>query len=426
MTDSHLSPGARSGPRALVRTLAWLRLCAIAGQSVAILSCVALLQLEVPLLPLMIGVCVLAVFAAAASFRLGLPWRVTEGEAIVHIAADTLVLGYLLYFTGGAANPFVTLLLVPIALSAAATSIVGVSSVAILSGVAYVLLVRYHLPLPTMGNKALDFDLFVAGLGVNFVIMAILLGVFISNLAKAMRQQQDEVQRVRERALRDEGILAIATQAAGAAHELNTPLGTMRTLLPELRREHAGDAVLAEDLELLEGQVDRCRTILREMVAFGQAQLSQVPERASLKVFIHSCLERFQLLRPEAEVAVSISTEAARLGLRVPAGLRHALINLLNNAADASALNGSAAVSLDIRIVHRWLELTVNDEGPGFDAIDELGTLGSSQKSTGLGIGLALAEATAERLDGELEASNTGRGAQMRLRLPLSVIGDHA
>lgn len=419
-------PSSRSGPFALARTLAWLRLCAIAGQSVAILTCVTLLKLDVPLLPLMIGVCVLAVFAAAASFRLGMPWKVSEGEAIVHIAADTLVLGYLLYCTGGAANPFVTLLLVPIALSAAALSVPGVSLVAILTGVAYVLLVPYHLPLPTLGDKSQDFDLYVAGMGVNFVIMAILLGVFISNLAKAIRVQQGEVQRVRERALRDEGILAIATQAAGAAHELNTPLSTMRTLLPEIRREHATDNALGEDLDLLDGQVERCRTILREMVAFGQAQLSQVPERLTLDEFVHVCLERFQLLRPEADVTVTLEPGAGRIALRSPPGLRHALINLLNNAADASALNESAAVHLRIGVVEQWLELTVTDEGPGFDEFDELGTLGLSQKATGLGLGLALAEATAERLDGELAASNTGHGAEMRLRLPLRVIGDYA
>jgi two-component system sensor histidine kinase RegB len=426
VSDNLHSPSSRSGPFALARTLAWLRLCAIAGQSVAILSCVTLLNLDIPLLPLMMGVCVLAVFAAAASFRLGMPWKVTEGEAIVHIAADTLLLGYLLYFTGGASNPFVTLLLVPIALSAAALSIAGVSLVAILTGVAYVLLVPYHLPLPTLGSSSLDLDLYVAGMGVNFVIMAILLGVFISNLAKAIRHQQGEVQRVRERALRDEGILAIATQAAGAAHELNTPLSTMRTLLPEIRREHAADDALGDDLELLQGQVDRCRTILREMVAFGQAQLSQVPERITLDEFIHGCMERFQLLRPEAEVTLEVADDAARLRLRSPPGLRHALINLLNNAADASAMNDSATVSLAIRRDDRWLELIVTDEGPGFDEFDDLGTLGLSQKATGLGIGLALAEATAERLDGELAASNTGHGAQMRLRLPLSVIGDPA
>lgn len=417
-------PSSRSGPFALARTLAWLRLCAIAGQSVAILTCVTLLKLDVPLLPLMIGVCVLAVFAAAASFRLGMPWKVSEGEAIVHIAADTLVLGYLLYCTGGAANPFVTLLLVPIALSAAALSVPGVSLVAILTGVAYVLLVPYHLPLPTLGDKTQDFDLYVAGMGVNFVIMAILLGVFISNLAKAIRIQQGEVQRVRERALRDEGILAIATQAAGAAHELNTPLSTMRTLLPEIRREHATDNALGEDLDLLDGQVERCRTILREMVAFGQAQLSQVPERLTLDEFVHVCLERFQLLRPEAELTVQLDPATADIVLRTPPGLRHALLNLLNNAADASAVRDSHKVELDVHHENQWLQLSVRDHGPGFMVGGQQMSLGISQKQTGLGIGLALAEATAERLNGELIAGNNGNGAEVCLRLPLAVIAE--
>src|SRR6201991_5140604 len=352
----------RTGPFALARTLAWLRLCAIAGQSMAVLVCAFAMGLDIPLLPLMLGVGMLGVFAVMAAWRLSQPWPLREWETVVHIAADTLVLGYLLYFTGGASNPFVTLLLVPIALSAAALSIAGVSLVAILTGVAYVLLVPYHLPLPTLGNKSLDFDLYVAGMGVNFVIMAILLGVFISNLAKAIRVQQGEVQRVRERALRDEGILAIATQAAGAAHDLNTPLSTIRTLLPEIRREHAADNALGDDLDLLQGQVERCRTILREMVAFGQAQLSQVPERITLDEFIHGCMERFQLLRPKADVTLNVDPAAGRIALRTPPGLRHALINLLNNAADASALNESAAVSLAIRRDGRWLELGVTDE----------------------------------------------------------------
>ncbi|NUO72912.1 MAG: HAMP domain-containing histidine kinase, partial [Frateuria sp.] len=221
---------------------------------------------------------------------------------------------------------------------------------------------------------------------------------------------------------RDEGILAIATQAAGAAHELNTPLATMRMLLPELRREHTSDQGLAEDLTLLEAQVERCRGILREMVAFGQTQLSQEAEQMPLQAFVQGCLERFQLLRPEAELALDLPETAARLVLRVPPGLRHALINLLNNAADASAARDSDAVELQIRCEHGWLELTVRDHGPGFD-VDGTVALGRSGKQGGLGLGLALAEATAERLDGELAAGNTEQGAQVRLRLPLAAIG---
>lgn len=414
----------RTGPAALARTLAWLRLCAISGQSLAVFFCSLWMHLSIPLLPLLVGIGALAIFSVFAAWRLTQPAPMREWETIVHVGADTLVLGYLLYFTGGASNPFIMLLLVPIALSAAALSVPAVLAIATLAGVAYLALLVWYVPLPEPPQDAFigDIALYIAGMGVNFVISALLLGFFINTLARNLRRQQTEMQRVRERALRDEGILAIATQAAGAAHELNTPLSTMRTLLPELQREHANDLALSDDLQLLRDQVDRCRTILREMVAFGKAQLSQEPERHTVQRFINSCLERFQLLRPEAELTLDIQPDAADVVLRTPPGLRHALINLLNNAVDASEMKQTAAVSLDVRVQAGWLELTVRDHGPGFDEDLELAQLGLSQKVSGLGIGLALAEATAERLDGELIADNYKDGAQMCLRLPLAVV----
>ena len=424
MSHRRKKPRSRIGPFALTRTLAWLRLCAIAGQSVAVLVSAWWMHLAIPLLPLLLGIGVLAVFAVFAAWRMGQQWPVREWETIGHITVDTLVLGYLLYFTGGASNPFITLLLVPIALSAAALSVRALLVVSLLAAVAYLLLLVWYVPLPMAASGGDGFALHVAGMAVNFVITALLLGFFINRLARAVHVQQLEVQRVRERALRDEGILAIATQAAGAAHELNTPLSTMRTLLPELRHEHAADAALTDDLELLEGQVDRCRTILREMVAFGKAQLSQEPERASVAEFIRGCLERFQLLRPEAELSLELDDAIAQTILRTPPGLRHSLLNLLNNAADASASRNSCAVSLHVSRDGGWLQLQVGDHGPGFGAIDEMTALGYSQKQTGLGIGLALAEATAERLDGELVARNAEHGAEVCLRLPLSVIAE--
>ena len=415
------------GPFALTRTLAWLRLCAIAGQSMAVMICSWWMRIDLPTLSLLLGIDMLAVFAVFAAWRISQPWPVHEWETVCHIVADTLVLSYLLYFTGGARNPFVTLLLVPIALSAAALSVRAILAVAAIAGAAYFVLLRWYVPLPMNELSANDhgFSLHVAGMGVNFGITALLLGFFINRLATAVRQQQQEVQRVRERALRDEGILAIATQAAGAAHELNTPLSTMRTLLPELRREHATDAALNEDLQLLEGQVERCRSILREMVAFGKAQLSQEPERLALPAFIHGCVERFKLLRPEAELELAVQPQLDTLVLRTPPGLRHALLNLLNNAADASALCDSHFVMLEVLRHEQWLDWIVRDRGPGFTPAGATAAIGISGKQSGLGIGLALAEATAERLTGELIIANTGNGAELRLRLPLSAIAAH-
>ena len=413
------------GTYALTHTLAWLRLCAIAGQSVAVLVCAGWMHLPIPLLELLLGIGLLAVFAVFAAWRLHQPWPVREWETVAHIGVDTLVLGYLLYLTGGANNPFITLLLVPIALSAAALSARAILAVSTAASIAYLVLLFWYVPLRIPLHAELlsgGFSVHMTGVAVNFVICAVLLGFFVNRLAHALRRQQLEVQRVRERALRDEGILAIATQAAGAAHELNTPLSTMRTLLPELRRERKDDTALVEDLTLLEGQVDRCRAILREMVAFGKAQLSQEVQRIDLGQFVHGCVERFQLLRPEAELTLALDPQLAAIVLRTPPGLRHALLNLLNNAADASATRGSHAVALDISAAAGWLQLSVRDAGPGFGSDNRPGTLGQSGKQTGLGIGLALADATAERLNGELIARNSVHGADVCLRLPLAMI----
>lgn len=419
MADTSLS--SRIGPRALVRALAWLRLCAITGQSATILVVIHALGLPLPELALFAGVGVLTLFAVYAAWRLQSPNRITEWQAVVHMAVDTLELCYLLYLTGGASNPFITLLLVPIALSAAALSVRSTLVVATLSGLVYLFLLAFQTPL-LMRLAEAGYRLHIAGMAVNFVIMAVLLGVFIRRLAVALRLQHQEVQRVRERALRDEGILAIATQAAGAAHEMNTPLSTMRTLLPELRRDHGSSESLDTDLQVLETQVERCRASLREMVSFGKSQLTQQPERATLRQFLDSCLERFRLLRPEADVDYRPAPGIGDTSLRIQAGLRHALLNLLNNAADASAQNDSHSVRLDARIDGEWLELTVADKGPGFAHVAEPSELGYTRKRGGMGLGLALAEATAERLEGELRASTTATGGSIRLRLPLPIM----
>lgn len=413
-----------SGPFALARALAWLRLCAIAGQSTAVLVCAQWLHFRLPVPALATGIALLAVFAAFASWRLRQSWPFREWETICHVGVDTAVLGFLLYLTGGASNPFITLLLIPIALSAAALSVRATLMVSALVGTAYFVLLHWYVPLPVPLHIEFygRYTLHIVGMGVNFVITAVLLGFFINRLAHSLRVQQSEVQRVRERALRDEGILAIATQAAGAAHELNTPLSTMRTLLPELCRERAGDAALVEDLTLLSGQVDRCSTILREMVAFGKAQLSQVPERLSTRAFIHGCVQRFELLRPDAELTVELDADTGDTVLRTPPGLRHSLINLLNNAVDASAACGSHVVILQVTRDGAWLQLCVRDHGAGFGSPRTHTRLGHSRKQAGLGLGLALAEATAERLNGELVTDDTANGAQVCLRLPMLAI----
>jgi two-component system sensor histidine kinase RegB len=407
--------------RELTWTLAWLRLCAVAGQALTVIVVAFWMRLPIPVGGLALGIGLLLVFAAAVFWRLRQPWPVTSLEAVAHIAVDIAALTWLLYLTGGATNPFVSLLVLPITLAAAALPLRHVAIVALLAAACYLVLIPWHVPLPMLhAHEGGDFNLHILGMAINFVITAAALSFFVTRLARMLRARERDVQRDRERALRDEGILAIATQAAGAAHELNTPLSTMRTLLAELKREHADDRGLADDLELLAGQAERCRDILRELVALGTRQLAGTPQRMPLAAFVRDSESRFHLLRPEVDLSIRIEGDAEAREIEAEPSLRHALINLLSNAADASLAAGSARVELAVAANAAQVEFGVRDFGAGTEAELVARSAFQSSKRDGLGLGLALAHATAERLGGELRAElQPDRGLLQRLRVPL-------
>ena len=407
--------------RELTRTLAWLRLCAVAGQALAVAVVAFGMRLPIPVTGLAFGILTLFAFAMFVFWRLRRPWPVTSIEAVAHIAVDIAALSWLLHLTGGATNPFISLMVLPITLTAAALPLRYVAIVALLAAVCYLTLIPWHVPLPMLhAQGGGDFSLHVVGMAINFVIMAAALSFFVTRLARVLRAREGEIQRERERALRDEGILAIATQAAGAAHELNTPLSTMRTLLAELRREYADDRALADDLALLAGQAERCRDILRELVALGSRQLAGTPQRLALSEFVRDCESRFHLLRPEIELSIAIESDADAREIEAEPSLRHALINLISNAADASLAAGSSRVELRIAANADQVEFGVRDFGADSEAALVARSAFQSSKRDGLGLGLALAHATAERLGGELRAElQPDRGLLQRLRVPL-------
>jgi len=425
---------ARYSPRALAATLAWLRVCAVVGQLATVLGVAHLLELPIAEGALLAGITALAAFDAAVWWRLRQRWPVGETEVVAHLAVDTGVLCYLLYLTGGATNPFVSLYIVPIALAAMALSPRHLAASVGIACLAYFIVLIRHEPLPDIAShaahggqvfEARDFNLHVLGMAVNFAISAVLLGFFIWRLARDLRRRETLAQRERERALRDEGILAIATQAAGAAHELNTPLSTIRTLVGELRREHPADTPLGEDLALLAGQADRCRDILRELVQVGSAQLTEQAQVQTLPAFIADCAERFRLLRPAVNLDITLADEAHPAPLRIVPALRHAILNLLNNAADASELSASAKVEFAANCTATDVVIEVRDHGPGLpQAVREAaGMRFVSAKRDGLGLGLALTNATIERFHGSLRADAAmGGGTLTRLTLPLSAL----
>ncbi|MGH8115563.1 MAG: ATP-binding protein, partial [Rhodanobacteraceae bacterium] len=354
-----------------------------------------------------------------AFWRLGQSRTVGEAEAFCHVAFDILLLGWALYFTGGASNPFTTFLLVPVALSAAALSAKATASVTGLAAAVYGVLIFFHVPLPDMSVQGDGFRLHLTGMTINFMIAVLVLAVFVGRTSASLNAQREATRQLRERAVRDEGILAIATQAAEAAHRLNTPLSTLRTLLPELERGREADAALRADIQVMTGEVERCRDILRGMVECGRGQLAGTVQSTTLGTYLHDSADRFRVLRPEAEVSARVAVGSRDQPIQVQPSLAHALLNLMQNALDASRHNGSNAVTLAANTDGTQIEFAIGDHGRGFPE-DRAPALPASSKPYGLGIGLALARATVERMHGELRTVSGVDGTRVYVRLPLA------
>jgi two-component system sensor histidine kinase RegB len=406
--------------RQLARDLAWLRLIAAAGQALAILAAIFWLRLPVPAAALAAGVVALAAGGVFGVWRTQRSWPLSALEVIGYFAFDILELAYVLYLTGGSSNPFISLLILPIALAATALPMRHVAIVTALAAAAYGLLIVAYVPLPAFHQHDANsqFGAHLIGMAVTFAISAALLAFFVARLAAAFRAQGLAIQRERERTLRDERLLAVAIQAAGAAHELNTPLSTVITLVADLRRQHGGDRDLCEDLELVADQADRCRDILRELVRTGTREFHDAALPLPLDQFVMDCADRFRLLRPSAELDVTLAPSATPAHIRATDDLRYSLINVLNNAWEASRARDEDRIELGAGVDGAQAFIDVRDFGAGL-SLDGRAAFYTT-KENGLGLGLALASATAERHRGQLVAEPAkGGGTRTRLSLPL-------
>src|SRR3990167_1629425 len=203
----------------------------------------------------------------------------------------------------------------------------------------------------------------------------------------------------REEGMRDQQLLAVATQAAGAAHELGTPLATMSVLIKELRQEHQ-NPLLQEDLAVLQEQVQLCKQSLQQLVRAAEADRRQAVHEQTAREWLESVLRRWHLMRPEASYRFQVLGLGTSPRLMPPTDLTQALLNLLNNAADACPDNLDITLNWDAQ----WTRLSIRDHGAGVPLAiaEQLGRPFFTTKGKGFGLGLFLSQASVTRAGGTL------------------------
>lgn len=447
-----------------IQRLVSLRWVAIMAQVLVISGASRVLYVSLPV-QTMLGICLLmAGINVLTHWRLLQARPTSQQEVFVQLLLDGLALCGLLYFSGGAGNPFVSLLLLPLTIAATVLPLRRVWLMALFTFSAYVTLQLWYQPLTpsaqgldnlnalicsvtgltpaqlkqlahNTGNHDSGFALHMLGMGLNFVISGLILTIFLTRMARALRTQEQALTKAREQTLRNEQILALGTLAAGAAHQLGTPLSTMAVITHDLQLDHADQPELAADLALLRGQIDQCKNILSELLDQAGQSRSEARSPQTINILAARLLDEWSLLRPG--ISIKVHQQAGNVpAILADRTLDQALLNLLNNAADASPVGLELALS--------WNDhqacFEIHDNGPGIphEIAQRLGeaffstkrntgnsgnigsTAPASNKIGGMGIGLFLSNATLERLGGTVELANRPEGGtRTRICLPV-------
>ena len=406
-----VNPG--SAPTVL-RRLVLLRWWLLGGLLLALLVAPTLLEIPLSLPPLLGVILLLAGFNALVQFRGSAPWLAPQ-ELASQLAVDLFGMSVLLYLTGGATNPLVSLLLLPVAVAALSLPGRWAMGVAALAIGLYSFLMLYSLPLPIADVERAT-RLHLGGMWLTFVVSAALLAWFVTRMTQALHERDQQLAAAREEALRDAQVVALGQLAAGAAHELGTPLATMNVLAGELIADARLSDAARDDLDLLRRQIGICKDIVGGLTR--KAGIERAEPGMPLDAWLENLLARWRTLWPHATCTLEVATGVAPI-IVVDAAIEQAVTNLLNNAAKLAPL--------DLRVVADWneraLRIVVRDRGPGFppDILHRCGAQPLPAVADGSGIGLWLTRAAVERRGGRLMLENGTPGGIATIELPLEI-----
>tara|TARA_R110002167_G_scaffold62754_2_gene177135 strand:- start:9197 stop:10477 length:1281 start_codon:yes stop_codon:yes gene_type:complete len=408
-----------------LRLLILLRWIAVVGQVVTIATVQVAIGIDLPLTGMGAILAALVIWNGISILR----WRsgaaISNPEIFVGLLADVLALTGQLYLSGGAANPFITLFLLQVILGVAMLRFRLAGSLSLITTVAFIVLAYRNQPLAMSHAQHGDFlNLHIQGMFICFLLTAGLLLVFLARIASNQRQLDRSMAELRQRAVEEDHVMRMGLLAAGAAHELGTPLATLSVILNDWRRlpffKRDADARL--ELQTMGDEIARCKTIVSGILASSGELRGEGTVRTTVRAFLDRLVGEWRYSRSPARLIFDNGFEPDA-PMVSDLALKQVVANLLDNAFEASP----AEVRIEARREADSLRIEVTDTGPGFDP-GVLARIGSPYVSTknkpGGGLGLFLVTNVARKLGGTVQATNpyTG-GASVVVTLPLSVLG---
>lgn len=354
--------------------------------------------------------------------------NITAAELFIELLLDVAALTIQLYLSGGGENPFVSLYLLQVIIGAVLLRPVFAWALFAITFICYLTLTFYSHNLKHMYHYHLGefFNLHIHGMLISYTIGAFLLVLFLTRINGNLRERDMRLAAFKEKSLQEDHILRMGLLAAGAAHELGTPLTTISVILKDWQSLSVPESKDArnDDIQAMQTQIQRCKDIVSNILLSSGHVRGEASEVKDLKDFMDQAVAEWQTTRQPAMIEYHCYAEHIRI--ISDQVIRQILFNVFDNALESSPswVGINASVDADSIIIR------VSDHGKGFSA-EALEAFGkpyvSSKGGHGRGLGLFLVVNTLRKLGGQAHAANTAEGAVVTLEIPISAlrVSDH-
>lgn len=399
-----------------VRRLVWLRWCSVSLMALCALAVPQWLDLTLPVGSLLAVAFAMAAFNAFTLAVLVLGPSRETAWLFLQLLADVLGWSAFVYFSGGATNPLISLLLPLTAIGAAVLPARLAWLLAVCAVGCYSLLWNFYTPVRLRDPDVAAYW-HLAGMWVTFALSAMVIVGVVLRMTAALRERDLALAEAVQMRARDQALVSLGSLAAGAAHSLGTPLATMRLLVDDLAARDALGTSEREDIALIGEQIEHCRKTLGVLTARAGQRCAEEGGSIGAEAWVSQVLGGWQSQRPRAQSVLKVDASARGALLAGDESLAQTLETLLNNAADAAA----ETLEVSVKTVGAMIVIEVGDRGGGIpaDRLDELGRRPLDDDGKGLGIGLFLARSALERVGGKLEfEQRAGGGTLARMIFP--------
>ena len=340
----------------------------------------------------------------------------SENQIFYFLFFDILQISCLIAINGGYTNPFIFIILAPLAISATYLSLDKILMIVSLALVCFAIIFNTYIELPENIRPILN-DNYSLGIMTSLFTSSIFMVFYLYYFSLNYKKTQVAYQLASNQLQNEKELLKVGGLAAAAVHELGTPLNTINLIVNDFEKDKSLSKKYEQDIDTLKEQLERCKEILKELSTNPQSkEISSEINDMSLDVFVQSLAEKHQKNYNRINMEYRSDENSKNITVSITPELNIAMTNIINNALSFA----TKQIIVISEVFGDYYTIKVKDDGPGFDKkfIANFGKPFYSTRSNNtlnMGLGLFITKQMIENLKGNVEVVNNN-GAEVILK----------